>query len=279
MPRFSRILALSPLAFLLVSSCGVICIPEPPYMLSNICVRFPRELCAVRHPGCEESGIGFDAELCEARVLASCAANVEAVHRNEMTFDADEVKACLVSLSPQSNAAISDLHAALVGKGPCARIFQGKLGPLDRCDRDEQCAQPEPRDQIAGCNRDQRCEVVRVLRAGESCKLDNEGNHHCAAGLACQLPITEGDPDIGTCVEQLELGARCNPINDRLRCGRDATCDGETQLCVPRRPMGSRCFTGSDCLSGHCTDQLCGPNTTLFTPLECGQPCLGNLCD
>ena len=66
------------------------------FTLENVCDLLPKQICELRAPCCNSSGVGFDRYYCEAQVHDHCVHNTAAVAAGDMTFKPEYLGPCLL---------------------------------------------------------------------------------------------------------------------------------------------------------------------------------------
>lgn len=160
------------------------------------------------------------------------------------------------------------IHADDPFSGPgCENVFVGLVPDGGDCATSRECA-------VAG----HVCDIVPGDTLGKCIALPPEGqpctnDEQCADGLICAF--SSGAP---TCFKPLADGGNCSGDWD---CS-SRFCDSKTNLCAPRKTIGSACTATNECVDGaYCEMQSmkCAAQKAGNEACTVDDECLGFLCE
>ncbi|MFT3695783.1 MAG: hypothetical protein QM831_21780 [Kofleriaceae bacterium] len=102
---------------------------------------------------------------------------------------------------------------------------------------------------LAACND----EVTGNVASGGTCQSFWE----CGPNADCIVDPDGDDGDPMTCIPDSTVGDTCDGS-----CTNDLHCDDASNTCVARKPDGSACVEGAECVGNACNANVCGTNPT-----------------
>ena len=234
------------------------------YTLDNVCDLLPKQICELREPCCNASGVGFDRYHCEADEHDHCVRNTAAVAAGTMTFDPQYLPACLLEwqrLGQGCDQSLLPWNYASTPLRACRQAFRGTTPSGKSCWTDEECEMStDPNVRVEcyfNCShehrpaKDQYCIVTSPTEA-------------CSDGLYCAPS--------GQCKTAAAPGAACTITAFGSNCDPRTFCDPTTLTCVPKHDIGGDCSNKDQCTSDLCLGGVCQHSGPLFSRKECGKP-------
>jgi hypothetical protein len=233
------------------------------YTLENVCDLLPKQICELRAPCCNSSGVGFDRYYCEAQVHDHCVHNTAAVAAGDMTFKPEYLGPCLLEWQRLAAGCDTSLLTWNDTAGPiraCREAFRGTTPEGQFCWTDEYCqmsGDPNIRVDCHGV-----CISERRKAKGESCGFGDRPESQCDEGLYCAG---------SECKPSVARGAACTITPSGSNCDPLSFCDAASQTCVAKHDVGGDCTRKDQCLSSLCLGGVCQHAGPLFTHSECGK--------
>ncbi|MEZ4221025.1 MAG: hypothetical protein R3B13_08850 [Polyangiaceae bacterium] len=246
----------------------------PQYTLDNFCEKAVPQICAGEKDCCTNSGYGYDQAKCESNGMAECMKDIAAVKAGNITFDPTNTDACLAAYTKylkQCVVTLKDLPSFVREFDVCAPIFEGKLKPGDKCERDAQCASAADPNSFSTCDDDTKvCRVTTLWQESETCALGKNVDGVCDKGLYCDASLLTLPPYKGICKKATPLGQPCNKFNPyTLECGLGYYCNTTTGVCTVGKVGGAACVNDVECQSFSCTLLKCAATPPLVTQEGC----------
>ena len=231
------------------------------YTLDNVCQLVAPKICAGEQSCCQSSGFGFDQAKCEAYVTGGCLQDVAEVKNGNMTFNPDNIDACLAVYKSAYDKCVLGLddYIALVKDLNTCDTFVGKVPVGGSCTRDSECVRNDDPNVFVGCGEtSKKCQETTILGANAACQIGAGVTAFCDNGLYCDVAIIGQPPYDGQCAKSTPEGQPCNgqKLID-LECGVGYYCNKSTSVCTQAKVGGAACVQDSECLSfscavGHC---------------------------
>jgi hypothetical protein len=244
------------------------------YTLDNFCQLAVPQICAAQKDCCTNSGFGHDQTKCAASAIADCQKDIDAVKKGELSFDPTNTDACLAAYSKYLKLCVisfKDFPSYLRDFDVCAPIFEGKVQPGGKCDRNAQCASSSKPDTFVDCDDTKNvCEVFSILKESAPCELGEDVPSVCDPGLYCDVSFLTGPPYKGICKQATPLGKPCNKFNPyTLECGLGYYCNGVTGVCTNGKVGGAACANDVECQSFSCDSLKCAPLEPIVDQNSC----------
>ena len=251
--------------------------------------RFAQAWCATLGACCEAASVTFTDDRCEERVETHLRFEATSNARFALAFDAANAERCITGVTALG-ATCDDIITEELES--CLWVYVGTLAAGEPCNLGEECAGFETG--LAECNDDSGPALCAARQPQRRAALGEECAQTCSGavcndrvgtsagaclvddGLYCDVDagVCTAPPGVGevchdfcangaycsdfTCVAQIASGS-CAESGDV--CLPEAYCETATKQCLPKGEDGTACEYGSSCLSGHCNDGICGPDT------------------